>query len=468
MAGALGVPFLPVNSLGGSGLAAQDWVATTSDPFGGGAVTVVAALQPDVVVLHGVAADPDGNVILSPPYGETAWGSLAARRGVIATVEKVLDAEDVRRYQSLVKIPAHVVRAVCPLPLGAHPYGLYSPIPEVAGYAEDDAFILDQRAAAAEPARQRAWVDTWIHSTPSHADYLDRLGADRLGRLLGAATPGAWSLTGDAIDRHSPAAAEERMTIEAARVIEGRIAAGGVDVLMTGIGYANLAAWVAHGRMVAAGRDVPLMAEIGAYGYDPRPGDPFIFSHRNLPTCSWMTDVAGILGSIVAGRHGNCLAVVGAGAIDRDGNVNSSRTGKGGFLVGSGGANDIASGAAELIVVLKHGRHRLVPAVPFVTCPGERVGCIVTTEAVLERDRASGGFVVQRVLDGTGGLACAVERVRAGCGFDLDVARDISVAAPVDRAELDRLRSFDPRGSFLPLASPAADPGRAVVAVTAP
>jgi acyl CoA:acetate/3-ketoacid CoA transferase beta subunit len=93
---------------------------------------------------------------------------------------------------------------------------------------------------------------------------------------------------------------------------------------MTGIGFANLAAWVAH-RALA--------------------GHPFIFSHRNLPTCTWMTGVTEILGAVLAGDHGGALAVLGAGTVDRNGNMNSSRSASGRFLVGSGGAADIASGA---------------------------------------------------------------------------------------------------------------------------
>jgi hypothetical protein len=138
---------------------------------------------------------------------------------------------------------------------------------------------------------------------------------------------------------------------------------------MTGIGFANLAAWVAHRALAGQGTHRPLMAEIGAYGYAPQVGDPFIFSHRNLPTCTWMTGVTEILGAVLAGDHGGALAVLGAGTVDRNGNMNSSRSASGRFLVGSGGAADIASGAEEVVVVIKHGIRRLVERVPFVTCP---------------------------------------------------------------------------------------------------
>jgi acyl CoA:acetate/3-ketoacid CoA transferase beta subunit len=152
---------------------------------------------------------------------------------------------------------------------------------------------------------------------------------------------------------------------------------------MTGIGFANLAAWVAHRALAGQGTHRPLMAEIGAYGYAPQVGDSFIFSHRNLPTCTWMTGVTEILGAVLAGDHGGALAVLGAGTVDRNRNMNSSRSASGRFLVGSGGAADIASGAEEVVVVIKHGIRRLVERGPFVTCPGNRVTTLVTSEAVL-------------------------------------------------------------------------------------
>ncbi|GAA1868850.1 3-oxoacid CoA-transferase [Pseudonocardia ailaonensis] len=448
MAGALGLPSVPVRSLVGSDLARQSWVS--EEPGEGGTVLTASALRPDITVVHGVAADRHGNVILSPPYGEAAWGSLAARRGVIAAVEAIVDDDVIRRNQALVGIPSHLVKAVAEVPLGAHPYGLYSPIPEVAGYVEDEEFILEQRRASRELDRYRAWVQEWVHGVADHEAYLGKLGYDRIQRLVGGAGAGVWRVD-SAGDPSWPAApgAEELMVHEAARLIGARLTGGGFEVLMTGIGYANLAAWLAHSRLGEGA--VPLMAEIGAYGYEPRPGDPFIFSHRNLPTCTWMTGVTEILGSVMASGNSRSLAVLGAGTIDRHGNTNSSRDADGRFLVGSGGANDIASGAAEVILVVKHGRSRLVEQVPFVTCPGDRVGAIVTTRCVLERRPGGTEFAMTAVLPAPGEtLADAVRSAREGIGWEVAVAADVAPFAPVDEAAAAALRAFDPRHSFLP------------------
>jgi acyl CoA:acetate/3-ketoacid CoA transferase alpha subunit/acyl CoA:acetate/3-ketoacid CoA transferase beta subunit len=449
-AGALGVPFLPVNSLRGSDLAKQEWVRETPDPATGLPTTVVSALNPDVTIVHGVAADRHGNVILSPPYGEAAWGSLATKRGVIAVVESIVDDEVIARNQALVGVPAHLVTAVCEAPFGAHPYGLYSTIPEVSSYVEDEEFILAQRKASRTDVTQQAWIDEWLHGLPDHDAYLEHVGYHRLQRLSGAAAAGAWKVGLARDDNNAtPASAEEIMVLEAAHLIGAKVTAGGFDVLMTGIGFANLATWVAHRNLASTAQQIPLMAEIGAYGYEPRPGDPFIFAHRNLPTCTWMTGVTEILGGILASGRGGTLAVLGAGTVDARGNTNSSRAADGSFLVGSGGANDIASGAQEVVLVIKHGRARLVAEVPFVTCPGDRVSTVVTSQCVLERD-SDGELVMTRVLNSGGDLEVAVKDALAGLGWDCRVATQVTPFSPVLPADLDLLRSFDPRHAFLP------------------
>jgi acyl CoA:acetate/3-ketoacid CoA transferase alpha subunit/acyl CoA:acetate/3-ketoacid CoA transferase beta subunit len=452
MAGALGIPYLPVRSLQGSDLARQSWVREVVDPSTSQRSLAVDALRPDVTILHGVAADRRGNVVLSPPYGEAAWGSLAAKRGVIAVVERIVDDEVTRRNQSLIGVPSHLVRAVCEAPLGAHPYGLYSPIPEVAGYIEDEQFIRSQRRASRDAGEYDAWVKEWVHGVEGHDGYLAKLGPDRVQRLVGSAGPEVWRYERIVTDGWpEELGPEEIMVHQASRLVEARMDTGEFDVMMTGIGFANLAAWLAHRRNADRENAVPLMAEIGAYGYQPRPGDPFIFSHRNLPTCAWMTGVTEILGSVMASGNSRSLAVLGAGTVDQHGNTNSSRDTDGGFLVGSGGANDIATGAREVILVIKHGRSRLVADVPFVTCPGDRVSGIVTSRCVLERAIGTEPFVMTRVkLEAGEGIEDAVRTARDGIGWDVPVRDDVAPFDPVGSGDAALLRSYDPRHAFLP------------------
>jgi acyl CoA:acetate/3-ketoacid CoA transferase alpha subunit/acyl CoA:acetate/3-ketoacid CoA transferase beta subunit len=453
-AGALGIPFFPVHSIGGSSLEqehlGQDFARLT-DPFDGGEVGVVRAYRPDVTIVQGVAADRAGNVVMAAPFGESMWGSLAAKRGVIACVERIVPTEALRLQSHMVKIPAHCVRAVCEVPFGSHPYGLFNPgFGSVPSYVEDHGFLVEGQDAADVSAEAfEDWIDEWVLAVGDHEGYLRKLGTSRLAKLRGDAVPGSWELESLQLETSaSDPSAAERLVTAAADELSAAVARSGHDVILAGVGYSNLAAWLALHEMESVGTPVDVMAEIGMFGYSPRPGEPFIFSLRNFLTCSILTDVDAVLGTFVSGPGTGALGALGAAQIDRAGNVNSTWSEKGDFLVGSGGANDIASAAQEVIVMLKHAPNRLVEKVDYITSPGEKVSTIVTTEGVLRRQ--GGDFVLTAVhrLDGSS-LADAVARVRSRTGWDLQVSDDVAFVPDPDPARLEVLRGFDPHRTFL-------------------
>jgi acyl CoA:acetate/3-ketoacid CoA transferase alpha subunit/acyl CoA:acetate/3-ketoacid CoA transferase beta subunit len=438
IAGALGVDFFPVRSLAGSGMAeSADYQSVAAF---GGTTGAVRSLRPDVVLLQGLVADTEGNVILPPPYGEGAWGALAARDGVIACVESVVDSDVIRAHNSLPSIPASAVRAVCEVPLGSHPYGMATGgFPGVQGYGEDDAFMADLRAAAKRADSFTAWIDRWITGPSSHTEFLELLGQDRVDGLRAPSGVSQEPRTG-------PATEDERMTTAAVRVLRERVAAAGHDVVLSGIGFAHLAAWTAVHRMAAEGRPVRLAAELGMSGFRPLPGDPYLFARQNMPTCLQLTDVLGVLARDVAGPATSSLGVLGAGQMDRNGNINSTWSAGGDYLVGSGGANDVASAADDVVVVIKHDRERLVEHVGYVTAPGLRVGTVVTSQAVLER--RGDQFVVVRYLADTDART-AVAQLKADTGWDVAVDPAVGREPAPDPTDLAVLRGFDPGGVFL-------------------
>ncbi len=65
--------------------------------------------------------------------------------------------------------------------------------------------------------------------------------------------------------------------------------------------------------------------------------------------------------------------------------MNSTQLAGGRFLVGSGGANDVASRATACVVVTLARPERLPETVAYVTSPGERVVSVVTDKGVLRR-----------------------------------------------------------------------------------
>ena len=73
-------------------------------------------------------ADPQGNIILGSPYymGPSTWGARASKEGVVATVEKIVSPDFIRKHSCLVSIPGHIVKSVSEVPFGAHPQGMNS------------------------------------------------------------------------------------------------------------------------------------------------------------------------------------------------------------------------------------------------------------------------------------------------------------------------------------------------------
>ena len=453
-AAALGVPYLPTRSLVGSTMAEEngDAVRIIDGPE---PLAHVSALVPDVSFVHAWAADRSGNAVLAPPFGENVYGALAASSGVIVTADHIVPTETLRRYNACGLLPGSNVRAVCEARYGAHPTGMSAhafPDAGWVGYADDYPFLEAMRAAAKTPDTMADFLAEWVLDTQDWNAVTAKLGRDRLARLERLAQPDGWEVEldegADALDAGAPANGIERMILAASDYVQRRMRAGELDTLLAGVGASNLAAWLAHAAMRQRGEEANLMAEVGFFGYHPRPADPFIFNLRNVPTCTALADVETIMGLFMSGARGRTLGVLGAGQVDRFGNINSTRIGSDGFLVGSGGANDVCSGAREVLVCALQSRARFVTQVDYITGPGARVRTVVTPHAVFEKLDGADTLTLTAVLT-DGDVADGVREATDRCGWDVRVVdRPERVPAPAPEA-LHLLRLFDPRRQFL-------------------
>ncbi len=449
-AAARGLPAIATRSIVGSSMEDNDGYARVASPFG--EVGLLSPLVPDVALLHAPIADRAGNVALHPPLLENVWGALAARRGAIVTVERVVD--DLRGHADLVRIPAHRVLAVCEAPFGAHPGGVYPGRLPVDGYGEDYEFWVEARAATRRDDFDD-WIRHWFLDVSGSEDYLTRLGPDRVAALRAKAEPESWQV--DQV-RYPPdlTAEPNRWELAAAwgaRHLTERVLALGADAVLAGAGVANLAAWLAVANARAAGSDVCLTAEIGLWDYDPTPADPFVLNHRNFGRSTMLGDAPMVLGTLVGGPGTTSLACLGGAQVDRFGNVNSTLVPGGPFLVGSGGGNDVASVCAEAVVVATLTPQRTPAECGYVTSPGRAVRALVTDLGILEKvdDRAGGSaeLVLTAVPAGPAPLADRLAAARDACGWDLEVAPVVRELAPPTAEEIAALRSWDPRGWFL-------------------
>ncbi len=438
-----GLPAIVTGSLQGSSMASNPAFSVADTSFG--PVGLLSPLAPDVTLVHGAVADRHGNVALSEPLLEGVWGAWAARRGVVATVERVV--EDLDGLGHRVKIPAHRVLAVVEAPYGAHPGGLYAPQLPVSSYGEDIGFWGEARTATRHDFD--AWARHWVLEPDTHDAYLERLGRDHLDWLSSRTDPQSWRQDAEAhpVDASLPASKWEHAAAYGARELEAVALAHDADAVLAGAGVANLAAWVAVGRARAGGSAITLTAELGLWGYTPTPADPYIFNHRVFPGSPLLADASTVLGMVVGGPGTRTIACLGAAQVDRDGNLNSTLIPGGPFLVGSGGANDVASRAAACVVVALARRDRLVERVGYITSPGGRVTSVVTDLGVLRR--VDGTLQVAAVASGPGPVAERVRALVAACGWDVSVATSVSELDPVTTDEVLALRRYDPERLFL-------------------
>jgi glutaconate CoA-transferase subunit A len=90
MAGAADLPFAVLRGYAGTDLVAHTTVSFIECPFTGERLAAVAAMRPDVAIVHAQEADGDGNVQLWGIPGVQKEAVLAAKRSLV-TVERIVE-----------------------------------------------------------------------------------------------------------------------------------------------------------------------------------------------------------------------------------------------------------------------------------------------------------------------------------------------------------------------------------------
>ncbi len=91
-----------------------------TNPFGGDDVLCVAAIRPEVAIIHCQQADEFGNGIYKGSAFSDRLLAMAART-VIMQVESVIDNNQVLKYPLQTGVPGFLVSAVAPVTFGCHP-----------------------------------------------------------------------------------------------------------------------------------------------------------------------------------------------------------------------------------------------------------------------------------------------------------------------------------------------------------
>ncbi len=444
MAGAFGVPFMPTRSVLGSSIAEDNRNSFKSldDPFGSGAkVGLVSALAPDLSIVHGCVADPDGNTIMQAPYGEDLWGALASKGGVIVTVEKIVPTEFIKKYAALVKIPSYAVLAVAAAPLGLHPFSLTNPgIADIEPYEKDVDFLNVLHEASLNDAALNDWIKEWVLDCRNHEQYLSKLGEKKVADLIGRSKrsksgfPPLPTILQD--ESYSP---KEMMLIALAREILSSVERKGHKLILAGAGAAATAAFLAYYRLKPNGFE--LGTGNGQIGYTPVPGESILASEAGVRSSKMLTDTILMQGVFVGGGNNKCLSVLGAGQMDKHGNINSTKTSKGKFLVGSGGAND-ALNASEVILCMDQSRDRFVDKLAYVTGLGHSTTTVVSTMGIFKKSSPEDELRLVSCFPGAvdKSLEERVKEIRNHCGWDLQTAPVVDEAPKPELEELRLIR----------------------------
>jgi acyl CoA:acetate/3-ketoacid CoA transferase beta subunit len=158
------------------------------------------------------------------------------------------------------------------------------------------------------------------------------------------------------------------------------------------------------------------------------------------------------------------LGFLGAAEMDEYGNINTTVIGPYRRpkvrLPGSGGANDIASLARRVAVIVPHERRKFVSQVGYLTSPGylhgpsDRAAAglvgggpqhVITDLAVLGFDPETKRMRLESLHPGV-----SVEEVRANTGFPLEAQRDLPATPAPGARELQLLRTrIDPEGVYI-------------------
>jgi glutaconate CoA-transferase subunit A len=157
VAGASGLPFAVLRGYSGTSLATRTPnIAGITCPFTGERLTAVAALTPDVTVIHAQRADRAGNVQFWGITGVQKEAVLAARRSV-ATVEEIVG--ELTPQPGAVVLPAWTVGWVALAPGGAHPsYAL--------GYTtRDNGFYQAWDPISRDRETFRRWLDENVYES---------------------------------------------------------------------------------------------------------------------------------------------------------------------------------------------------------------------------------------------------------------------------------------------------------------
>ncbi len=177
------LPFMPVPDLGTDlpKHAPEHYWPLPTKP-GERKLLAVAAVRPDVCLLHAQQADEHGNVqYLGAPFFDVMLAQ--ASRRVIVSVDRIVSTDTIRRSNHLTKLPGAMVDAVVEAPYGAHP----TASPSL--YRQDDRHLKEYIKASASEQSFGDYLKRYVTAVTEPSAYLDAIGGAGLASLATSYKP---------------------------------------------------------------------------------------------------------------------------------------------------------------------------------------------------------------------------------------------------------------------------------------
>lgn len=231
------------------------------------------------------------------------------------------------------------------------------------------------------------------------------------------------------------------------------------QVVAVGLGLPVVASFLA--KMTHA-PSMTILFELGVINPEPVEtgvglADPRVWYRANV-----LSSFVDILGSVLhKGRVD--VGFLGGLEVDQFGNLNTTLVGdpRGQFrhMIGSGGANDIASCARRTVIIMRHEARKLNQAISFITSPGYIGGGRQREEAGLRggpsrviTDKAIFGFhpetrqmMLESIHPGT-----TLDDVLANMGFSPTMPEHVRITEPPNPEQLRLIREvIDPRSIYM-------------------
>ncbi len=137
------------------------------DPYSGRDIMVVPPIVPEVSIIHAIAADEDGNLLLEEK--EDDFLLAPASRVVVASAERIVSADELKSLPYGLRVQGIHVTAVVLLPGGAHPTAAHG------RYPLDEPHLREYIEAARADSTFKPYLDRYVFGPKDYAAYLEQV-----------------------------------------------------------------------------------------------------------------------------------------------------------------------------------------------------------------------------------------------------------------------------------------------------